>query len=51
MIVIELKKLHFVVTFRTIQWVITEGKENGSPPLSEAAVYPVFFFRNDTMQF
>lgn len=51
MIVIELKKLHFVVTFRTIQWVITEGKENGSSPLSEATVYPVFFFGNDTVQF
>ena len=51
MVVIEFQELHFVITFRTIQRIITEGKENRRPPLSETAVYPVFFFGNDTVQF
>lgn len=51
MVVIEFQELHFVITFRTIQGIITEGKENRRPPLSETAVYPVFFFGNDTVQF
>ena len=51
MIVIELKKLHFMVTVRTMQRVITEGEEDACPPLSETAVDLVFFFRNDTVQF
>ena len=51
MVVIEFQELHFVITFRTIQRIITEGKENRGPPLSETAVYLVFFFRNDTVQF
>lgn len=44
MVVIELKKLHFMITIRTMQRVITEGEEDASPPLSETAVDPVFFF-------
>ena len=51
MVVIEFQELHFVITFRTIQRIITEGEENRGPPLSETAVYLVFFFRNDTVQF
>ena len=43
-VVIELKKLHFMITIRTMQRVITEGEEDASPPLSETAVDPVFFF-------
>lgn len=51
MVVIEFQELHFVITFRAIQRVIAEGEENGGPPLSETAINPVFFFRNDTVQF
>ena len=51
MVVIEFQKLHFVVTFRTIQRIIAEREEDGSSPLGEAAVYPVFFFGNYTVQF
>ena len=50
-VVIEFQELHFVITFRAIQRVIAEGEENGGPPLSETAINPVFFFRNDTVQF
>ena len=51
MVVIEFQELHFVITFRTIQRIITERKENRGPPLSEAAVYLVFFYGNDAVQF
>ena len=51
MVVIEFQKLHFVIAFRTIQRVIAEGEENGGSPLSETAVYLVFFSGNDTVQF
>ena len=51
MVVIEFQELHFVITFRTIQRIITERKENRGPPLSEAAVYLVFFSGNDAVQF
>lgn len=51
MVVIEFQKLHFVITFRTIQRVISEGEKNGGSPLSKAAVYFMFLFRDDTVQF
>ena len=51
MVVIEFQKLHFVIAFRTIQRVIAEREEDGSPPLSKTAVDLMFFFGNDTMQF
>lgn len=51
MVVIEFQELHFVITFRTIQRIITERKENRGPPLSEASVYLVFFSGNDAVQF
>lgn len=50
-VVIEFQKLHFVIAFRTIQRVIAEREEDGSPPLSKTAVDLMFFFGNDTMQF
>ena len=51
MVVIEFQKLHFVIAFRTIQRVIAEREEDGSPPLSKTAVDLKFFFGNDTVQF
>ena len=51
MVEIEFQELHFVITFGTIQRILTEGKENRGPPLSEIAVYFVLFFGNDTVQF
>ena len=51
MVVIELQELHFVVTFRTTQRVVTEGEENRGPPPGKTAVYLALFFRNDMMQF
>ena len=51
MVVIEFQELHFVITFRAIQRVIAAGEENGGPPLREPSLNPVFFFRNDTVQF
>ena len=51
MLVIEIKKLHFMVTVRAMQRVITEREEDGCIPLSEASVDIVFLFRNDTVQF
>ena len=51
MVVIEFQKLHFVIAFRTIQRVIAEREEDGSPPLSKTAVDLMFFFGNDTVQF
>jgi len=44
MVVIEFQKLHFVIAFRTIQRVIAEREEDGSPPLSKTAVDLMFFF-------
>ena len=43
-VAIEFQKLHFVITFRTIQRIITDGEKNRSSPLSEAAVDPVLLF-------
>ena len=49
--VIEFQELHFMITLGTIQGVISEGEKNRSSPLSEAAVYLVFFSGNDAVQF
>ena len=43
-VVIEFQELHFVITFRTIQRVITKREKNSGSPLCKAAVYSVFFF-------
>ena len=37
-VVIKLKELHFMVTVRTIQRIITEGEEDRCPPLSKTPV-------------
>ena len=51
MVVIEFQEFHFVIAFRTIQRVVAEGEETSGSPPGETAVYLVFFFRNDTVQF
>lgn len=50
-VVIEFQELHFVITFRAIQGGITKGKKSRGSSVSETAVYLVFFFGNDTVQF
>lgn len=49
-IVVEFKKLHFVVTIRTLQRVISKRRKNSSTPLIETTKKVILFFRNSTMQ-
>ena len=51
MVVIEFQELHFMITLGTMQGVISEGEKKRCSPLSEAAVYPMLFFWDDTVQF
>lgn len=41
MIVVEFQKLHFVIAFWTLQWVISEGKEDKGTPFIEIQEDPV----------
>ena len=49
-IVVEFKKLHFVVTIRTLQRVISKRRKNSSTPLIETTKNMMFFFRYSPMQ-
>lgn len=50
MVVVELKKLHFVFTVGTFQWIIAKRNEDGSTPLVKTAKNMVFFSGNRTME-
>lgn len=49
-IVVEFKKLYFVVTIRTLHRVISKRRKNSSTPLIETTKKVMLFFRNSTMQ-
>lgn len=50
MVVVELKKLHFVFAVGAFQWIIAKRREDGSSPLIKTAKNMVFFSGNSTIE-